>query len=72
MKTLSKLALGKIGETLVELELERRGWMVFIPHYEEGINFVAVKKQIMNSSMLVFRLSLRDLCTLRVKLTELQ
>jgi len=29
---LSKLALGKIGETLVELEREKRGWMVFIPH----------------------------------------
>ena len=41
---LSKLAYGKIGETLVELELEKRGWMVFIPHFEEGIDLVAVKK----------------------------
>jgi len=40
----SKLAIGKMGETLVELELEKRGWMVFIPHYEEGIDLVAVKK----------------------------
>jgi hypothetical protein len=41
---LLKLAVGKIGETLVELELERRGWMVFIPHYEEGIDLVAAKR----------------------------
>jgi hypothetical protein len=41
---LSKLAIGKIGETLVELELEKRGWMVFIPHYEEGIDLIAAKK----------------------------
>jgi len=41
---LSKLACGKIGETLVELELEKCGWIVFIPHFEEGIDLVAVKK----------------------------
>ena len=41
---LSKIAIGKIGESLVEVELEKRGWMVFIPHFEEGIDLVAVKK----------------------------
>jgi len=44
MEPLSKLAFGKIGETLVELELEKQGWMVFIPHFEERIDFVAVKR----------------------------
>jgi hypothetical protein len=41
--TLTKAAKGRVGETLVMLELEYRGWMVFRPDFEEKIDMVAVK-----------------------------
>ena len=44
MNELTKVAKGRIGETLVMLELEYRGWMVFRPDFEEKIDMVAVKK----------------------------
>jgi ribosomal protein L30/L7E len=39
--SLTKVAKGRIGETLVMLELEYRGWMVFRPDFEEKIDMVA-------------------------------
>jgi hypothetical protein len=42
-ETLTKVAKGRIGETLVMLELECKGWMVFRPDFEEKIDMVAVK-----------------------------
>lgn len=43
MNELTNVAKGRIGETLVMLELEYRGWMVFRPDFEEKIDMVAVK-----------------------------
>jgi hypothetical protein len=41
---LSDTAKGEIGQTLLSLELERRGWMTFSPHFEEKVDMVAVKE----------------------------
>ena len=41
---LTDAAKGRIGESLVMLELECRGWMVFRPDFEEKIDMVAVKE----------------------------
>lgn len=41
--TLTSAANGGIGETLVMLESEYNGWMVFRPDFEEKIDLVAVK-----------------------------
>lgn len=43
MTRLTSSATGKIGETLVMLELEKRGWMVYLPHFEEKVDIVAAK-----------------------------
>ncbi|MCX8069122.1 MAG: hypothetical protein N2738_01320, partial [Thermodesulfovibrionales bacterium] len=34
---------GKIGENMVAFELSKRGWIVFLPPYDERIDIVAVK-----------------------------
>lgn len=44
MRELSTQAKGKIGETFVMLELEKRGWMIFTPHFEEKIDMIAVRE----------------------------
>ena len=41
---LSNAAKWEIGQTLLTLELERRGWMVFSPHIEEKVDLVAVRE----------------------------
>jgi len=41
---LSDAAKAEIGQTLLTLELERRGWMVFYPHIEEKVDLVAVRE----------------------------
>jgi len=41
----SDSAIGNIGETLVTLELAKRGWMVFLPHFEEKVDLVAVREE---------------------------
>jgi hypothetical protein len=41
---LSDAAKGEIGQTLLTLELERRGWMVFSPHIEGKVDLVAVRE----------------------------
>lgn len=34
---------GKIGENMVALELSKRGWIVFLPPYDERVDIVAMK-----------------------------
>ena len=41
---LSDAAKGEIGQTLLTLELERRGWMIFSPHIEEKVDLVAIRE----------------------------
>ncbi|MGD0396763.1 MAG: hypothetical protein ABSB26_07665 [Nitrososphaerales archaeon] len=41
---LSDTAKGEIGQTLLTLELERRGWMIFSPHIEEKVDLVAIRE----------------------------
>ncbi len=42
---LSDTAKGEIGLTLLTLELERRGWMIFSPHIEEKVGLVTIRER---------------------------
>lgn len=34
---------GKIGENMVAFELSKRGWIVFLPPYDERVDILAMK-----------------------------
>lgn len=42
MSELSTGAKGRIGETLVALELEKRGWFVYRPDFEEKVDLIGL------------------------------
>ncbi|MCW3988847.1 MAG: hypothetical protein NWE88_02090 [Candidatus Bathyarchaeota archaeon] len=45
MSDLSSGAKGRIGETLVALELEKRGWFVYRPDFEEKVDLIGLREQ---------------------------
>lgn len=45
MSELSTGAKGRIGETLVALELEKRGWFVYRPDFEEKVDLIGLREQ---------------------------
>lgn len=45
MSELSTGAKGRIGETLVALELEKRGWFVYRPNFEEKVDLIGLREQ---------------------------
>lgn len=45
MSELSSVAKGRIGETLVALELEKRGWFVYRPDFEEKVDLIGLREQ---------------------------
>jgi len=45
MSDLSTTAKGRIGETLVGLEMEKRGWFVYRPFFEEKVDLIGLKER---------------------------
>lgn len=45
MIELTSVAKGRIGETLVTLELEKRGWFVYRPDFEEKVDLIGLREQ---------------------------
>jgi len=45
MSDLSSGAKGMIGENLVALELEKRGWFVYRPDFEEKVDLIGLREQ---------------------------
>ena len=45
MSKLTSVAKGRIGETLVALELEKRGWFVYRPDFEEKVDLIGLREQ---------------------------
>ena len=44
MSELTSVAKGRIGETLVALELEKLGWFVYRPDFEEKVDLIGLRE----------------------------
>lgn len=44
MSDLSTAAKGRIGETLVGLEMEKLGWFIYRPFFEEKVDLIGLKE----------------------------